>query len=113
MVHLRHGVTHDWLGVGRSTVTRAVDEIRPILAERGCRVGDYPAADLGQGGRPPGRHKVGRDHVAPPGHGCGVARPHPTRHEVVSVAGWTYGGTCGWTMDGCCARTTAGAGRWC
>ncbi|GLZ42102.1 transposase family protein [Actinokineospora sp. NBRC 105648] len=54
LVHLRHGVPHDvpavWLGVGWSTVTQAVDEIRPILAERGCRGGDYPAAaDLGRG----------------------------------------------------------------
>ncbi|WP_285510002.1 transposase family protein [Actinokineospora sp. NBRC 105648] len=44
LVHLRHGVTHDvlaaWFGVDRSTITRAVNEIRPILAERGCRVAD-------------------------------------------------------------------------
>src|SRR3712207_3287246 len=40
--HLRHGVTHDvlacWFGVSRSTITRAVGEIRPLLAERGCTV---------------------------------------------------------------------------
>jgi hypothetical protein len=36
LVHLRHGVTHDvlacWFGVSRSTVTRAVGEVRPLLA---------------------------------------------------------------------------------
>jgi hypothetical protein len=41
-VHLRHGVTHDvlacWFGVSRSTITRAVGEVRPLLAERGCTV---------------------------------------------------------------------------
>lgn len=35
LVALRHGVTHDvlaaWFGVDRSTVTRAIGEIRPIL----------------------------------------------------------------------------------
>ncbi|MGH4034161.1 transposase family protein [Actinomycetota bacterium Odt1-20B] len=43
LVHLRHGVTHDvlacWFGVDRSTITRAVGEIRPLLAQRGCTVG--------------------------------------------------------------------------
>lgn len=42
LVCLRHGVTHDvlaaWFGVDRSTITRAVNEIRPLLAERGCRI---------------------------------------------------------------------------
>ncbi|GGV56949.1 transposase [Streptomyces spectabilis] len=42
LVHLRHGVTHDvlacWFGVNRSTVTRAINEIRPLLAQRGCQV---------------------------------------------------------------------------
>ncbi|MFJ3106827.1 transposase family protein [Streptomyces sp. NPDC086835] len=42
LVHLRHGVTHDvlacWFGVDRSTITRAVGEIRPVLADRGCRI---------------------------------------------------------------------------
>ncbi|MEU6987274.1 transposase family protein [Streptomyces sp. NPDC046324] len=40
LVHLRHRVTHDvlacWFGVDRSTVTRAINEVRPLLAERGC-----------------------------------------------------------------------------
>lgn len=43
LVHLRHGVTHDvlacWFGVVRSTITWAVGEVRPLLAERGCTVG--------------------------------------------------------------------------
>lgn len=38
LVHLRHGTTHDvlacWFGVNRSTITRAIIEIRPLLAER-------------------------------------------------------------------------------
>jgi hypothetical protein len=42
LVHLRHGVTHDvlacWFGVDRSTITRAVGEVRPLLAERGRTV---------------------------------------------------------------------------
>jgi hypothetical protein len=42
LVHLRHGVTHDvldgWFGVDRSTITRAVGEVRPLLAERACTV---------------------------------------------------------------------------
>ncbi|MEU4782456.1 transposase family protein, partial [Micromonospora sp. NPDC023633] len=44
LVHLRHGLTHDvvaaWFGVHRSTVTCSVAEVRPLLAERGCRVHD-------------------------------------------------------------------------
>ncbi|WP_406055325.1 transposase [Streptomyces sp. NBC_01077] len=42
LVHLRHGATHDalacWFGVVRSTVTRAIGEVRPLLAERGCTI---------------------------------------------------------------------------
>ncbi|WP_327743509.1 transposase family protein [Streptomyces europaeiscabiei] len=40
LVHFRHGATHDVLacrcGVDRSTITRAVGEVWPQLAERGC-----------------------------------------------------------------------------
>ncbi|MFE1522271.1 transposase family protein [[Kitasatospora] papulosa] len=39
LVHLRHAVTHEvlacWFGVDRSTITRAVNEIRPLLASTG------------------------------------------------------------------------------
>ncbi|MFE8915993.1 transposase family protein [Streptomyces globisporus] len=42
LVQLRHGVTHDvlacWFRVDRSTLTRAIGEVRPSLAERGCTV---------------------------------------------------------------------------
>ncbi|MFD3729553.1 transposase family protein [Streptomyces sp. NPDC058671] len=42
LVHLRHGVTHDvlacWFGVDRSTITRAIGEVRPLLAGRGCTI---------------------------------------------------------------------------
>ena len=44
LVHLRHGVTHDvlgaWFAVDRSTISRAIGEVRPLLAERGCRVAE-------------------------------------------------------------------------
>ncbi|WP_242000063.1 transposase [Streptomyces klenkii] len=42
LVHLRHGTTHDvlacWFGMDRSTITRAISEVRPLLAERGCTI---------------------------------------------------------------------------
>ncbi|MGW2115343.1 helix-turn-helix domain-containing protein [Streptomyces zhihengii] len=42
LVHLRRQGTHDvlacWFGVNRSTIARAVVEVRPLLAERGCTV---------------------------------------------------------------------------
>ncbi|MDQ0688732.1 hypothetical protein QF032_007769 [Streptomyces achromogenes] len=42
LVHLRHGGTHDvlacWFAVDRSTITRAIGELRPLLAARGCTV---------------------------------------------------------------------------
>nr|WP_222515309.1 transposase family protein [Streptomyces salinarius] len=42
LVHLRHGATHDvlacWFGVDRSTITRAIGEVRPLLADRGCTI---------------------------------------------------------------------------
>ncbi|MGA5468262.1 transposase family protein [Streptomyces arboris] len=42
LVHLRHATTHDvlacWFSVDRSTITRAIGEVRPLLAERGCTV---------------------------------------------------------------------------
>nr|WP_237297321.1 transposase family protein [Streptomyces sp. 3211] len=41
-VHLRHGATHDvlacWFGVDRSTITRAIGEVWPLLATRGCTI---------------------------------------------------------------------------
>ncbi|MEX5717936.1 helix-turn-helix domain-containing protein [Geodermatophilus maliterrae] len=51
LVHLRHGVTHDvlacWFGVSRSTITRAIGEVRPLLAERGCTIeGGVPLRTL-------------------------------------------------------------------
>ncbi|MFD9115177.1 transposase family protein [Streptomyces bottropensis] len=42
LVHLRHGTTHDvlacWCRVDRATITRAINEVRPRLAERGCTI---------------------------------------------------------------------------
>ncbi|WP_342611974.1 transposase family protein [Streptomyces albidoflavus] len=42
LVHLRHAKTHDvlacWFGMDRSTITRAIGVVRPLLAERGCTV---------------------------------------------------------------------------
>ncbi|MER5522930.1 transposase family protein, partial [Streptomyces sp. NPDC002763] len=42
LVSLRYGTTHDvlacWFGVDRSTISRAIGEVRPLLAQRGCTV---------------------------------------------------------------------------
>jgi hypothetical protein len=42
MIFARHRVTHDvlacWFGVDRSTITRAVGEVRPLPAEQGCTI---------------------------------------------------------------------------
>ncbi|MEV7525371.1 transposase family protein [Streptomyces sp. NPDC091371] len=39
---LRHGAIHDllacWFGVDRSTITRAIGGVRPLLATRGCTI---------------------------------------------------------------------------
>ncbi|WTS44892.1 transposase family protein [Streptomyces sp. NBC_00081] len=41
-MNLRHGATRDllacWFGVDRSTITRVIGEMRPLLAQRGCTV---------------------------------------------------------------------------
>ncbi|ANP51634.1 hypothetical protein J2Z21_007265 [Streptomyces griseochromogenes] len=38
MVSLRHDITHDvlacWFGVDRSTIPRAIGEVRPLIAQR-------------------------------------------------------------------------------
>ncbi|MFE5511646.1 transposase family protein [Streptomyces sp. NPDC056529] len=50
LIHLRHDLPHSVLallfGVDRSTVTRAVGEIRGLLAERGCAVPGRPGIRL-------------------------------------------------------------------
>lgn len=50
LIHLRHDLPHSVLGllfgVDRSTVTRAIGEIRTLLAERGCAVPDRPGLRL-------------------------------------------------------------------
>ncbi|WP_228993429.1 transposase family protein [Streptomyces sp. DH8] len=49
-IHLRHDLPHAALGllfgVDRSTITRAIGEIRGLLAERGCAVPDRPGLQL-------------------------------------------------------------------
>ncbi|MFJ6686911.1 transposase family protein [Streptomyces werraensis] len=49
-IHLRHDLPHSALGllfgVDRSTVTRAIGEIRALLASRGCAVPDRPGLRL-------------------------------------------------------------------
>ncbi|MDH6554232.1 hypothetical protein M2163_000881 [Streptomyces sp. SAI-135] len=49
-IHLRHDLPHSVLGllfgVDRSTVTRAIGEVRTLLAERGCAVPDRPGRRL-------------------------------------------------------------------
>ncbi|MGK5449782.1 transposase family protein [Streptomyces radiopugnans] len=50
LIHLRHDLPHSVLGllsgVDRSTITRAVAEIRTLLAERGCAVPNRPGLRL-------------------------------------------------------------------
>ncbi|MBP5933394.1 IS5/IS1182 family transposase [Streptomyces sp. LBUM 1479] len=50
LIHLRHDLPHSVLGllfgVDRSTITRAIAEIRPLLAARGCAVPDRPGLRL-------------------------------------------------------------------
>ncbi len=50
LIHLRHDLPHSLLallfGVDRSTVTRAIAEVRELLAERGCAVPDRPGLRL-------------------------------------------------------------------
>lgn len=50
LIHLRHDLPHSVLGllfgVDRSTVTRAIGEVRGLLAGRGCAVPDRPGLRL-------------------------------------------------------------------
>ncbi|MCX4523365.1 MULTISPECIES: transposase family protein [Streptomyces] len=50
LIHLRHDLPHAALGllfgVDRSTITRAIGEMRGLLAERGCAVPDRPGLRL-------------------------------------------------------------------
>ncbi|MEU7152858.1 transposase family protein [Streptomyces sp. NPDC045456] len=50
LIHLRHDLPHAVLGVlsgvDRSTVTRAVGEVRRLLAERGCAIPERPGLRL-------------------------------------------------------------------
>ncbi|WP_329027926.1 transposase family protein [Streptomyces sp. NBC_00690] len=50
LIHLRHHLPHAALGllfgVDRSTITRAIGEMRGLLAERGCAVPDRPGLRL-------------------------------------------------------------------
>ncbi|MFI1161865.1 transposase family protein [Streptomyces sioyaensis] len=50
LIHLRHDLPHAVLallfGVDRSTITRAIGEIRALLAERGCAVPNRPGLRL-------------------------------------------------------------------
>lgn len=64
LTHLRHGATHNvlacWFGVDRSTITRAVGEVRTLLAERDapsastCGCGPWPRSSTisARAGRP-------------------------------------------------------------
>lgn len=50
LIRLRHDLPHSVLGllfgVDRSTITRAIAEVRPLPAERGCAVPDHPGRRL-------------------------------------------------------------------
>ncbi|HSU35517.1 MAG TPA: transposase family protein [Propionibacteriaceae bacterium] len=93
LVHLRHRGTHDvlacWFGVPRSTITRAVGEVRP-LAERGCTsrtasgCTPWPTwsptsapADNSACSMPPRCGCAARPPVGPVGAGSSRARPAP------------------------------------
>jgi hypothetical protein len=102
LVHLRHGVTHDvlacWFGVSRSTITRAIGEVCPLLAERGCTVeggirlrtlADV-VAHLGASGRvglldAPRSGCAARPQVGPVGAGSSPARPGPTPGRALVI----------------------------
>ncbi|MFD3330377.1 transposase family protein, partial [Streptomyces sp. NPDC058701] len=68
LVHLRHGATHDvlacWFGVDRSTITREIGELRPLLAARGCAIATgirlRTLADVIDTSSPLDRRSVGR-----------------------------------------------------
>ncbi|MEU9663864.1 helix-turn-helix domain-containing protein [Streptomyces chartreusis] len=88
LVSLRHGTTHDvlacWFGVDRSTITRAIGEVRPLLAQRGCTVA--PGLRHGPHGRErardvlqPGPAGQLRRHYPGPSAGTG---PAPDRRPV-------------------------------
>jgi hypothetical protein len=98
LVHLRHGVTHDvlacWFRVSRSTITRAIGELRPLLAERGCTVAGgirLPTladvvAHLGASRQacwmPPRSGCAARRPTTPAGLGSSRARPAPTPSKL-------------------------------
>nr|WP_273474199.1 transposase family protein [Nocardiopsis sinuspersici] len=86
LIHLRHDLPHAVLGllfgVDRSTITRAVGQIRTLLAERGCavpnRAGATVAAACPTPGRwPPLRPPMGALHPRRPT----TPRPRPTPHR--------------------------------
>jgi hypothetical protein len=71
LVHLRtHDVLACWFGVSRSTITRAIGEVRPLLAERGCTV---------EGGV---RLRTLADVVAHRGASGQLGLPDATRHQA-------------------------------
>src|SRR3712207_3095932 len=95
LVDLRHGVTHDvlacWFGVSRSTIPRAIGEVRPLLAERGCtsRTGSgcapwpmwlptWAPAGRWACSMPPRSECAARRPTRPAGLGSSRARPAPT-----------------------------------
>ncbi|WP_406066294.1 transposase family protein [Streptomyces sp. NBC_01077] len=64
---MRHGTTHDvlacWFSVDRSTITRAIGDVRPLLAQRGVhRQSRGAAADAGRGRRAPRCEREDRQH---------------------------------------------------
>ncbi|NKI42849.1 transposase family protein [Streptomyces sp. LD120] len=64
---LRHATAHDvlacWFGVDRSTITRAIGEMRLLLAERGCTVApDVQSAHTRRVHRPSRCERAGQSH---------------------------------------------------
>ena len=96
LVHLRHGVTRDvlacWFEVSRSTITWAVGEVRPLLADRGCSFeggsgcapwpmwsSTWAPGDSSACWMPPRSGYAARPRVGPAGAGSSPARRAPTR----------------------------------
>lgn len=122
LIHLRHDLPHSVLallfGVDRSTVTRAIGEIRGLLAERGCAVPDRPGLRLrtltdvfayAQAEGVELRLDATEVQVRRPAAGRGARCSMGGCLVGTSSRGWSgRAGTCGW---GCRTRA-ASAGRY-
>jgi len=91
LVHLRHGVTHDvltpWFEVERSTITRAVGEIRPCWLSADAPSNPACACALWPRSSSISRH---RNHRNPRRHRGPVRRPRAgSKYRDALVSGWS------------------------